>query len=671
MKFSLEQIRSEINKKGLIRNFMPDSKPVVDMANRTAEFSVSSEYPVERWFGNEILDHSSSSIDMSRLMDGASIRDTHFGDQVGVVQKAEITPDRKLRITGKYSQGQRGTDILNDINDGIRKNVSIRYNVNEMQLESESSKDDIDTYRVTNWTPIHVSEEPDGADPTVGHGRSKDNEGEQIIIPIDGTKSLEEQFNLINKKNERNIKILLTNNRSTKTMTPEEEVKLREQYEREMKTKLDDQQKADDLRRDNFISIAKDLQPNLPGLNLRNEVDAFISDRSKTPYDFSRFCMSKLKDPEALRTPLTQIGMSDKEKKSFSMRNVILALVEHRVSTLGVELEASKACAKAIGREPENGLFIPWEIQTRQLTGEQMKYMEEFERTNPLRKNLNRDLSVTEAGGAGGGYTVHYQYIPQSFIEILQNAMITPALGVQIIEGLQGNIPMTRELTKNITYYIAEGNAPTASDYTFGQDMMTPKTMGALTHLTHQFVLQNSIGGEAYALRKIAIAAGLGYDKGVLYGTGPVAQPLGVMNNTGIGGVVGAGFTRPKLLQMIQQIKAANALVLGPIVFAMDPTTEQILSGIDTTNGFGKWLLDLNKLGNYPYFCSNQMQDGDLIGGIWSADLMGMWGVVEVRANELGSGFAAGQIEVRALVDFDNYVEYPGAFSRASGVTAA
>jgi hypothetical protein len=66
---------------------------------------------------------------------------------------------------------------------------------------------------------------------------------------------------------------------------------------------------------------------------------------------------------------------------------------------------------------------------------------------------------------------------------------------------------------------------------------------------------------------------------------------------------------------------------------------------------------------------SEQVIDGELFGGIWSALMLMFWNVVEIKANEFGSGFAAGDIEVRALVDFDTYVEYPGAFSLSTGVS--
>ncbi len=44
---------------------------------RTVEMSFSSEEPVERWFGDEVLSHSPESVRMSRLNDSAPLLWNH------------------------------------------------------------------------------------------------------------------------------------------------------------------------------------------------------------------------------------------------------------------------------------------------------------------------------------------------------------------------------------------------------------------------------------------------------------------------------------------------------------------------------------------------------------------------------------------------------------------
>ena len=68
-------------------------------------FSFSSEQPVERWFGAEVLSHDAGAADLSRLNDGAPFLWNHDRDAVlGVLQSAAIAGDRRGRCTVRWSQ---------------------------------------------------------------------------------------------------------------------------------------------------------------------------------------------------------------------------------------------------------------------------------------------------------------------------------------------------------------------------------------------------------------------------------------------------------------------------------------------------------------------------------------------------------------------------------------
>lgn len=62
------------------------------------EMTISSETPIEDWFGVLTLDHSEQSIVADRLKTGASFRDGHYGDQVGIISNYSITQKRQLKI---------------------------------------------------------------------------------------------------------------------------------------------------------------------------------------------------------------------------------------------------------------------------------------------------------------------------------------------------------------------------------------------------------------------------------------------------------------------------------------------------------------------------------------------------------------------------------------------
>ncbi|HII1319545.1 TPA: hypothetical protein ACYY5I_006705, partial [Pseudomonas aeruginosa] len=52
-------------------------KSTINLEERTVEVAVSSEYPVRRYFGFEVLDHSSDCVDLTRFLLGAPLLMEH------------------------------------------------------------------------------------------------------------------------------------------------------------------------------------------------------------------------------------------------------------------------------------------------------------------------------------------------------------------------------------------------------------------------------------------------------------------------------------------------------------------------------------------------------------------------------------------------------------------
>jgi len=142
----------------------------IDEEARTVELSFSSELAVERYFGNEILDHKEGSVDLSRLNNGAAVLEDHGGSQIGKVVSATIENGRGMAKL-LFSKVGRGAEVFQDIVDGIRENISVGY-----QIKDLTRVEDIDgepTYRSMNWMPYEISIVGTPADATVGIGRSK------------------------------------------------------------------------------------------------------------------------------------------------------------------------------------------------------------------------------------------------------------------------------------------------------------------------------------------------------------------------------------------------------------------------------------------------------------------------------------------------------------------
>mgnify|MGYP000028188888 CR=1 FL=1 len=148
-------------------------RAAVDAEKRTVSLAFSSELPVERYFGVEILDHSPESVDLSRINNaGALLVDHNTRDQIGVIERAEVGPDRKARAVVRFGNSARAKEIFQDVQDGIRQLVSVGYRINKMV--TEKIEKGVETLRAVSWTPMEISFVSVPADASVGVGRGVD-----------------------------------------------------------------------------------------------------------------------------------------------------------------------------------------------------------------------------------------------------------------------------------------------------------------------------------------------------------------------------------------------------------------------------------------------------------------------------------------------------------------
>ena len=147
------------------RNIQVDSNNI-DNDSRTIEVAFSSETPVERWYGNEILDHTETNIDLEFFRQGAPVLIDHDpSQQIGIVENVRIDKDKVGRAKIRISRSSRAESEWLDIQDGIRRHISVGYAINDVKQEAN------DNYRVTNWSPFEISFVSIPADKTVGVGR--------------------------------------------------------------------------------------------------------------------------------------------------------------------------------------------------------------------------------------------------------------------------------------------------------------------------------------------------------------------------------------------------------------------------------------------------------------------------------------------------------------------
>ena len=150
------------------------------------QVSLSSEEPVDRWFGREILSHDKGSIDLSRadpksglpLLAGHDDRSLPIGRLKNLRARAG-----KLKADLVPSKTPRGQEASTLLDEGHRE-MSLGYSINSYEV-TPGKAGEPDVYRATNWTPMEGSLVSVPADPTVGVGRSAGGK----LFPVQVTRS--------------------------------------------------------------------------------------------------------------------------------------------------------------------------------------------------------------------------------------------------------------------------------------------------------------------------------------------------------------------------------------------------------------------------------------------------------------------------------------------------
>jgi len=169
MKYKLRQVRSFA-----IDNAKED--------NTFISMSLSSETPVLRSFGNEILLHNVDNIDMSRTMpNGLPLLINHDDTTLPVGRLKNIRLDsdtKKLRGDAYFSGRADAQSVRQDILDGIISDVSIGYRILDYKVRKAELEDTPNDFLVTKWQPYEGSLVGLPADNSVGVGRA-DTEDEE------------------------------------------------------------------------------------------------------------------------------------------------------------------------------------------------------------------------------------------------------------------------------------------------------------------------------------------------------------------------------------------------------------------------------------------------------------------------------------------------------------
>lgn len=616
---------------------------VLEAGKNYLDFSFSSEYPVERDFGLEILSHREGCADFSRINSGSCPwlfnhdRDKYLGiikrawmDKKKGACRAEWSSASEVEGTWAYS-------VRQDIERGILPNTSFLYQVLDVSPNGGE-------FLITKWRVMEISTVTIPADVTVGVGRSQKHGG-AIRVPL--------------SKSKMNI-------------TDLQERRMSENFEEEKLDAVEQER----LRIRSITALCR--KHKLEALGEQLIEDGSTVDEARAAV------LDKLErhqpDPTPLAQPIGALGLSTKERQRYSLLRAVDAFLNKDWKRAGLELECSREIASKTGREP-TGFFFPMNdlVVAPESVSRASRAMG---RRDPYQAGYN----------PAAGFTIETQLDAANFIEVLRNKALLFQMGVKMLNNIQGNLDIPRRTGTSTAYWVSEGQGPTESRGVFDTIQFRPKTLGALSSLTRLMMQQSSLDIEMLVRDDLAKVIALEIDRAIIDGSGVGEEPRGILNTPGIGsevmGTDGAAFTNIDPLIDLETDVAIQNADFGNLYYLTNPKVVGRLKKLKSTTGEYLWngyesALAAGvpgEINGYPVGRTNQVPSNkskgsgtnlsSVIFGNFSDIYVANWGVLDILPNLYGVGYTAGNIEIRALQTMDVQLGRAQSFSVITDIVA-
>lgn len=633
-----EQV-SKLQREGLPqlqRSYKLD-RGLIDRDARTAEVVASTDSPVERLFGEEILSHDDGAVDLARFNDGAAVLVNHDPDQhVGVVEQgsANVTGG-KLRATLRFSTSPEGEKIFNDIKTGIRSKVSVGYRINELVLQE--SDGDRNVYRATSWTPHEVSVVGVPADVKAQVGRDSDV-NQPVTIQL--TEPMKRNFDVLRNKEEDN-----------------------------------------------------------PGAGPAAKVEDIEAVKERARADGEREARLKYekieKEREEIRALATTVGMQDlaekaiKEKRTFQefQSSVIeeqakrAQPVSSRPVSFAKQAHVNNGEARDLSKFSINRA-IRCHLGMEHMDGVEREMVDEA-RNEAVRAGLQvSGLPIPQVCLFGygqrdvtaSGISEAIQTDIQGPVDFLRERLQTRQLGAQFLTGQTSNLdwPILGRGTKPT--HKGEVAASDEYDWTSTALQLRPHRLPVTTELSHQLVIQSSFDAEAKTREILGFEIAAEIDNTALDGSGSGNVPEGILSTSGIGSVdASGGLTWADIIEFESDIAAANADV-GSMAYLTHPTVRGTLKSTAKDSGSGQFLWE--QMGNSPgdgmmngyrAAVTTQITTAQMIFGVWSKLIIAQWGGLDLVVDNTSKA-DQGLLRVIAWTFYDHAVEQAAHFSAATNI---
>lgn len=587
----------------------------VDDDARTVELSFSSEEPVERWFGMEILGHEPGECDLSRLNNsGAFLMDHNTRDHRGAIESALID-QKKGRATIRLSKSERGEELWSDMRDGIRPHVSVGYRILEI-VHVKRDESGMDWYRATKWQPYEISSVSVPADTSVGLGRSDESEDVTDFNIEIRELDMDEDEVLVPEGDQKRDNKPAAKPRAKAPAVPVDENAIRQQ---------------ETERCQEIMAMGQQF-------GLGREADEAVKSQHSVD-QFRQLVLTAVRDKKAKPAGTEMnLGLSDKDVRRYSLINAVRASITGNWKGAGLEREVSVALADKMGKDAR-GFYVNYEVLSQ----------------------LGRAAQSTGAGM--GGELVATDLWSSQFIDLLRPNSIAAGLGVRFATGLVGNVDIPKMTSGSSFYWIDEDEDGTESNVGLGIIKMSPKTIAGAVPITRRLMQQSTPDIDLLVRDEMLRGIGLGIDKAVFLGTGLNNQPLGIKNQTGVHAIPipAGGWDWATIVAFETAVAESNALAAN-MAYAMRPSLRGTLKTTEKAAGTAKYLWDGDQVNGYPGVVSTQLETGAMLHGDFSQALVGMWGALDLTVDKSTKAASGGTV-LRVFQDADVAVRHGAAFA--------
>lgn len=606
-------------------------------------FSVSSETPVERWFGIEVLSHAKNAIDRTYLRNGLPVLADdkiggHNGVQVGIFENDSLE-DGKLRGDVRFSISAKAQEVEQDVEDKIRKQVSIGYRIRKFTV-AKGNGNAPDIYTATRWVPMEVTILPLGADVSVGPGRSGDREFD-VEIERAADAGLEEE-----------VDTMPDPKRGTQTPSSEPApTPAPASPERGTPPVVQVEPRHGER---NLGREAGDIVDLAQANGLGERAAGWIRE-GLSPDQVAREIL-KIRATQGPGQPAAEsIPVSPKDARRYSYHRAMrLAAFGSPETFDGLEGEVHGELRRNLpeGVKYNGGILVPMRLRA----------------LDSATSGAGSELVPTEQA---------------ELIEILRNRARVVAMGARLLTGLQGPISFPKQIGAISVQWVGENPGADVgdTDIALGQLLLGPKTLQGSTAYSRQLLSQSSVDVEMMVRDDLGAGHGLAVDLGALHGSGAAGQPTGIYNAPDVQAQAFGGVPTYALVVAMQgKVADANA-EMGRLGYLTNPLTAALckVTPEHATAQMASWLwqgpIADGMMAGYRA-TSTKQASGTLAGGAeqaivygnWGDLMVGLWNAMELVVDPYSKKKQA-LVEVTSFQMADVGIRHGESFCKATGAT--